>query len=120
MAAGCRQTIQDVYCLSLFAVCKQMNDVIVTDERQDQKGVISKRDLYETCCQFNIPIGNEHLTQLFDLCDVNKDGLIDYVEFSNFLNWKTPMPSGFPKRQHPTFVARPVIIMHFASNRPTC
>jgi len=49
--------------------------------------------------QFNIPINNEQLIQLFDYCDVNNDGWIDYVEFSNFLNWKNPMHSGFPKRQ---------------------
>jgi len=68
------------------------------DGGQDQKGVISRKDLYETCRQFNIPISSEHLTQLFDYCDVNKDGWIDYVEFANFLNWKNPMNSGFPKR----------------------
>ena len=60
---------------------------------------MSRKDLYETCLQFNVPISNEQLTQLFDYCDVNNDGFIDYVEFANFLNWKKPMHSGFPKRQ---------------------
>jgi len=67
---------------------------------QDQKGLISKKDLYETCCQFDIPLNNEQLTQLFDYCDPNRNGVIDYVEFANFLNWKNPMHTGFPKRKH--------------------
>jgi len=66
---------------------------------QDQKGRISIRDLYETCLQFNLPISCDLLVQLFDYCDKDQDSLIDYVEFSNFLNWKDSMHSGFPKRK---------------------
>ena len=32
-----------------------------------------------------------------DYCDTNKDGMIDYEEFANFLNWKDKLPSGIPQ-----------------------
>ena len=34
------------------------------------------------------------LEALFEYCDVNDDGQIDHVEFSNFLNWKDKMQVG--------------------------
>ena len=33
------------------------------------------------------------LEALFDYCDVDNDGKMDYVEFANFLNWKDRMPN---------------------------
>jgi len=67
--------------------------------------LITKKDLYETCCQFDIPLNSDQLTQLFDYCDPNRNGVIDYVEFANFLNWKNPMNTGFPKRKDVVCVA---------------
>ncbi|XP_056331646.1 EF-hand domain-containing family member B [Danio aesculapii] len=60
----------------------------------DKKGLgkIDKEDLREACHQFNMIISDPLLDELIDYCDVHKDGLIDFVEFSNFLNWKDKMP----------------------------
>ena len=30
---------------------------------------------------------------MFDYCDVDDDGQINYSEFSNFLNWKDKLPA---------------------------
>ena len=46
----------------------------------------------EICIQFNLPVERELLEALFDYCDVDNDGQIDYTEFSNFLNWKDKLP----------------------------
>ncbi|XP_041374542.1 EF-hand domain-containing family member B-like [Gigantopelta aegis] len=59
-------------------------------------GKISLEDLREACIQFQLPAEPELLEQLVDTCDVDRDGLINYIEFCNFLNWKDKMPSGFP------------------------
>lgn len=55
-------------------------------------------ELRDACFQFNLPVEPELLEQLMDTCDVNRDGQIDYVEFSNFLNWKDKMDSGFGEK----------------------
>lgn len=57
------------------------------------------KGLRAACVQFHLPIEPELLEQLLDYCDVNRDGYIDYLEFSNFLNWKDKMPSGFPDKK---------------------
>ncbi|XP_010611119.1 EF-hand domain-containing family member B [Fukomys damarensis] len=51
-------------------------------------GVIDKAELREACDQANLHLDETLLSQLFDYCDVDKDGLINYLEFANFLNWK--------------------------------
>ncbi len=51
-------------------------------------------ELRDICIQFNLPVEKELLEALFEYCDVNNDGQIDYSEFSNFLNWKDKMPVG--------------------------
>lgn len=33
-------------------------------------------------------LDDELLDSLFDCCDLDKDGLINYRDFANFLNWK--------------------------------
>ena len=50
------------------------------------------------CLQYYLPLEPELLEQLLDTCDANRDGFIDYVEFSNFLNWKDKMKSGLPDK----------------------
>jgi len=66
---------------------------------KDKSGKIDINELREICLQFNLPVQNEILEMLLECCDVNNDQKIDYVEFSNFLNWKDKMPSGFQKEE---------------------
>ncbi|NXF39721.1 EFHB protein, partial [Nyctibius bracteatus] len=54
-------------------------------------GTIDKDDLRKTCFQLNLNLDDELLDSLFDYCDLDKDGLINYLEFANFLNWKDKM-----------------------------
>ncbi|XP_025933931.1 EF-hand domain-containing family member B [Apteryx rowi] len=54
-------------------------------------GMIDKDDLQKSCFQLNLNIDDELLDALFDCCDLDKDGLINYLEFANFLNWKDKM-----------------------------
>ncbi|NXH77605.1 EFHB protein, partial [Hydrobates tethys] len=54
-------------------------------------GMIDKDDLRKSCFQLNLNLDDELLGSLFDYCDLDKDGLINYVEFANFLNWKDKM-----------------------------
>nr|KAF6420280.1 EF-hand domain family member B [Molossus molossus] len=55
-------------------------------------GVIDKAELREACEQANLHLDEKLLDQLFDYCDVDDDGLINYLEFANFLNWKDKLP----------------------------
>ena len=51
-------------------------------------------NLQEACIQFHLPVEPELLCQLVDYCDTDKDGMINYLDFANFLNWKDKMPTG--------------------------
>ncbi|NXA40103.1 EFHB protein, partial [Eudromia elegans] len=51
-------------------------------------GMIDKDDLRKSCFQLNLNIDAVLLDALFDYCDLDKDGQINYLEFVNFLNWK--------------------------------
>lgn len=53
--------------------------------------MIDKDDLRKSCFQLNLNLDDELLDALFDCCDLDKDGLINYLEFTNFLNWKDKM-----------------------------
>lgn len=44
------------------------------------------------CQQFQLHVNGSVLDDLMDYCDTNRDGLIDFVEFANFLSWKEMMP----------------------------
>lgn len=46
------------------------------------------------CREFNLDLSADILDDLMDYCDVDKDGLINFLEFANFLNWKDKMPIG--------------------------
>eukprot|EP00794_Sanderia_malayensis_P017678 gene17678-19442_t len=61
---------------------------------KDGSGKIDIVELREICLQFNLPIEKELFEALFEYCDADKDGQIDYSEFSNFLNWKDKLPVG--------------------------
>ncbi|NXF81221.1 EFHB protein, partial [Sclerurus mexicanus] len=54
-------------------------------------GMIDKDNLRKSCFQLNLNLDDELLDYLFDCCDLDKDGLINYLEFANFLNWKDKM-----------------------------
>merc|ERR1719367_615849 len=68
---------------------------------QEGKGKISLGDLRQVCVKYRLPVDPEILERVFDYCDADKDGMINYVEFANFLNWKEKMPSGFDDMGHP-------------------
>ncbi|XP_061442126.1 EF-hand domain-containing family member B isoform X2 [Rhineura floridana] len=59
------------------------------DKDGDRK--ISRDDLKKACFQFNLDLDEELLDALFNYCDLDKDGFINYLEFVNFLNWKDKM-----------------------------
>ncbi|NWI89095.1 EFHB protein, partial [Pitta sordida] len=54
-------------------------------------GMIDKDNLRKSCSQLNVNLDDELLDSLFDCCDLDKDGQINYLEFANFLNWKDKM-----------------------------
>ncbi|XP_061573964.1 EF-hand domain-containing family member B [Cololabis saira] len=56
------------------------------------KGMIDREDLQEVCRQFQLDVNKVVLDDLMDYCDTDKDGLINFLEFANFLNWKDKMP----------------------------
>ncbi|KAK7507423.1 hypothetical protein BaRGS_00001358 [Batillaria attramentaria] len=62
---------------------------------REGKGKIDIEDLREACRKFDLPVDVWLLEQVFDYCDVDRDGQINYLEFANFLNWKEKLPSGF-------------------------
>ncbi|NWS34068.1 EFHB protein, partial [Polioptila caerulea] len=51
-------------------------------------GVIHKDNLRRIFSQLNVDLDDELLDSLFDCCDLDKNGLINYQDFANFLNWK--------------------------------
>uniref|UniRef100_A0A3Q1GWY4 EF-hand domain family, member B n=1 Tax=Acanthochromis polyacanthus TaxID=80966 RepID=A0A3Q1GWY4_9TELE len=55
-------------------------------------GMIDKEDLLAVCHQFQLDVSGPVLDDLMDYCDADKDGLINFLEFANFLNWKDKMP----------------------------
>ncbi|CAN2389757.1 family [Pristimantis euphronides] len=57
-------------------------------------GKIDKEDLKKTCDQFGLGLDPVLLDSLIEYCDVDKDGLINFIEFANFLNWKDKMSIG--------------------------
>lgn len=53
--------------------------------------MIHKDKLRKIFSQLNVNLDDELLESLFDCCDLDKDGLINYQDFANFLNWKDKM-----------------------------
>ncbi|XP_051466188.1 EF-hand domain-containing family member B, partial [Apus apus] len=58
---------------------------------KNRDGMIDKDNLRKSCFQLNLNLDDELLDSLFDCCDLDKDGLINYLELANFLNWKDKM-----------------------------
>ena len=54
--------------------------------------MIDKEDLAEMCHEFQLGLTRPVLDDLMDYCGTDKDGLINFPEFANFLNWKDKMP----------------------------
>ena len=58
------------------------------DVLQTNSGKISADDLREVCFQFRVHCNDTLLNRVMEYCDIDGDGLLDYNEFVNFLNWK--------------------------------
>lgn len=54
--------------------------------------MIDRDDLRAACQEFQLDLSEVVLDHLMDVCDSDGDGLISFVEFANFLNWKDKMP----------------------------
>ncbi|XP_030743523.1 EF-hand domain-containing family member B [Echinops telfairi] len=74
--------------------CQQFDTLLAAFRHYDKKGdgMTDKAELQEACDQANLHLDDKLLNQLFDYCDVDQDGMINYLEFANFLNWKDRMP----------------------------
>ncbi|XP_075835067.1 EF-hand domain-containing family member B [Microtus pennsylvanicus] len=73
---------------------QHFNTLLSAFRHYDKKGdgMIDREELHEACDQANLHLDKVLLNQLFDYCDVDQDGLINYLEFANFLNWKDKVP----------------------------
>ncbi|XP_061101005.1 EF-hand domain-containing family member B [Conger conger] len=73
---------------------QNFNSLLQAFRHYDKKGQgwLDKEDLQNVCWQLNLAPSPPVLDSLMECCDVNKDGRIDFMEFSNFLNWKGKMP----------------------------
>ncbi|XP_072269550.1 EF-hand domain-containing family member B [Pyxicephalus adspersus] len=57
-------------------------------------GKIDKEELKDACVTFGLNLDSNVLDLLVEYCDEDKDGLINFVEFANFLTWKDKMSIG--------------------------
>lgn len=48
----------------------------------------------EACATTGFPVANDLLESLFVECDQDKDGKINFLEFSNFMCYKDSMKTG--------------------------
>ncbi|XP_051008549.1 EF-hand domain-containing family member B [Acomys russatus] len=73
---------------------QHFDTLLLAFRHYDKKGdgMIDREELHEACNQANLHLDKMLLDQLFDYCDVDQDGLINYLEFANFLNWKDKVP----------------------------
>ncbi|XP_043922168.1 EF-hand domain-containing family member B [Protopterus annectens] len=62
-------------------------------------GKIDKDELWKVCEEFHLDLEPQLLDALIEYCDVDGDGLINFVEFVNFLNWKDKLPLGPTEEQ---------------------
>lgn len=59
---------------------------------QDDKGLVSTDDVQRVCDEFGLDVSRKTLEGLMEFCDVDSDGIVDFVEFSNYLTWKEKLP----------------------------
>ncbi|XP_077347528.1 EF-hand domain-containing family member B [Lithobates pipiens] len=57
-------------------------------------GKIDKEELKDACVTFGLNLDSNVLDLLVEYCDEDEDGLINFVEFANFLTWKDKMSIG--------------------------
>ncbi|KAJ8354475.1 hypothetical protein SKAU_G00220420 [Synaphobranchus kaupii] len=88
---------------------QNFNSLLQAFRHYDKKGQgwIDKEDLQVVCSQLNLVLSAPVLDSLMEYCDVNKDGRIDFLEFSNFLNWKGKMPINTLEERILTGVCKP-------------
>lgn len=55
-------------------------------------GLVHLSDLQQVCHEFHLDSSEKVLQQLLDDCDLDRDGGLNFLEFSNFLCWKELMP----------------------------
>jgi len=68
---------------------------------QEGKGKITLDNLRSVCIKYRLPVDNDILENVLDYCDADCDGMISYLEFANFLNWKEKLPSGLDELGYP-------------------
>ena len=61
---------------------------------KNKDGNINKEELKEVCTTTGFPVADDLLDSLFIECDLDKDGVINFLEFSNFLCFKDSMKTG--------------------------
>ncbi|KPP65851.1 hypothetical protein Z043_115699, partial [Scleropages formosus] len=69
--------------------------LLQTFSRYDKsgQGFIDKKDLHNVCLQFNLDLNTPVLESLVEFCEDSKDGQINFMEFTNVLNWKKEIPA---------------------------
>ena len=66
---------------------------------KNKDGLISKEELKETCALTGFPVANDLLELIYKEYDDDKDGAINFLEFSNFLCYKDSMKVGLNKSE---------------------
>lgn len=44
------------------------------------------------CDEFGLDVSRTTLEGLMEFCDVDSNGIVDFVEFSNYLTWREKLP----------------------------
>lgn len=61
---------------------------------KDKDGFVSKDELRFACAATNFPAGLDLVDSLLEESDLDKDGKLNFLEFSNFLCYKETMKLG--------------------------
>jgi hypothetical protein len=61
---------------------------------KDKDGFISKEELIKACAKSGYPIADDMANGVIQDCDVDCDGRLNFLEFSNFLCYKESMDTG--------------------------
>ena len=62
---------------------------------KDKDGFISKEELKKACEKTGYPIADDLADAVIQDCDFDSDGVLNFLEFSNFLCYKESMNTGF-------------------------